>query len=128
MAAAARSGAAADNMRFLGKLDIAELDEAYRRAWLVVVPSKWDTFPTVVLEAMGRGKAIVGSTNGGIPEMLENTGCPVADPATAAFDEAVIGMLENPGSRGNAEDSALAKCRAAYAPSVIVEQYIKALQ
>lgn len=123
-----QSGKAVDNMRFLGKLDVAKLDEAYRRAWLVVVPSKWDTFPTVVLESMGRGKAVVGSTNGGIPEMLENTSCPAVDPASGRFDRAVIELLSNNAASDAAAKSALCKCREEYSPAVVVERYINAVR
>jgi glycosyltransferase involved in cell wall biosynthesis len=40
---------------------------------IVVVPSTWpDPFPTVVLEAMRAGCAVVASRGGGVPEMMED--------------------------------------------------------
>lgn len=37
---------------------------------LLVVPSLWDSFPNVVLEAFFVGTPVIGSQNGGIPEMI----------------------------------------------------------
>jgi glycosyltransferase involved in cell wall biosynthesis len=40
-------------------------------AWAIAVPSTMpDPFPNVVLEAMAEGRAVVGTTLGGIPEMV----------------------------------------------------------
>lgn len=50
-----------------------ELHAAYHAAQLVVVPSLcFDSFPTVVLEAMACGTPVVGSCQGGIPEMVQD--------------------------------------------------------
>jgi len=40
---------------------------------LCVIPSVWqDAFPLSVLEAMARGKAVIASRVGGIPEMIDH--------------------------------------------------------
>lgn len=115
-------GAAA--VRFLGLLSPPALDEAYRRAWAVIVPSQWDTFPTAVLEAMARGKAIVASPHGGMPEMLEGTACPIADPAGPEFAAAVIRLLRDPARRRTAGESARRRVGSSYAPATVVAQYL----
>ncbi|MGD0075407.1 MAG: glycosyltransferase family 4 protein [Candidatus Binataceae bacterium] len=61
---------ASANVQFLGFVDSArfmtEID-------LLVVPSLWnDPFPTVVLEALEQGVAVVGSRRGGIPEQIQD--------------------------------------------------------
>ena len=112
------------HVHFLGVLGAAELDEAYRRAWVVMVPSRWDTFPQVVLEAMVRAKAIVASPHGGMPEMLAGTACAVADPAADAFAGAVAAFLASPTSRRQAGESARQRAAREYAPEQIAKKYL----
>lgn len=120
-------GSRSRHVRFLGTVSHNELDEVYRRAWVVIVPSRWDTFPTVVLEAMIRGKAIVASPHGGMPEMLSGTECAVADPATSHFAEAVAGFLADPVKRRLAGETALDKAGYDYDPKKIASDYIAIL-
>lgn len=117
-----------DVIRILGELDQQSLDEAYSRAWVVILPSKWDTFPTVALEAMIRSKAIVASFNGGMPEMLSGTSCKIADPARPEFSEAVATFLSNKLLREAAGRSALAFVQRTYSPNKIADTYINLLQ
>jgi glycosyltransferase involved in cell wall biosynthesis len=119
-----RLGALERHVDFLGVLPPAALDEAYRRAWVVVVPSRWDTFPQAVLEAMVRGKAIVASPFGGMPEMLEDTQCPVADPGGPAFAEMTAGLLRSRERREAAGESARAVARIRFAPRRVAVEYV----
>jgi glycosyltransferase involved in cell wall biosynthesis len=57
-----------------------ELAVAYRRASALILPSLWEAFPLVVLESLASGTPVVGTADGGIPEILEPGG------AGAAFD------------------------------------------
>jgi glycosyltransferase involved in cell wall biosynthesis len=112
-------------VRFLGRLGRKDMDGALHRAWVVVVPSRWDNFPTVVLEAMAQGKAIVASPHGGMPEMLEGTGCPVADPATPAFTHATRSLLQDRARRLAAGESGRQRLLSAYVPSILVPRYVQ---
>lgn len=114
-------------LRFLGQLGREELDEAYSRAWVVVVPSKWDTFPTVVLEAMQRGKAIVASENGGMSEMLENTPNVLAKPESTNFSDAVAEFLNNRELREISGIKGKEKVTSIYSPSRVGQEYLKIL-
>lgn len=114
-------------VHFLNVLTAKELDEAYRRAWVVIVPSRWDNFPQVILEAMARGKAIVSSPNGGMPEMLTNTHNLCLDPSTGDFASAVLRFLQNDAERLHAGQSGREKVMRVYQPRKIVNDYIKAL-
>lgn len=70
----------------LGRLPLAEARAALAQADVVLVPSRWENCPYVVLEAMAAGRAIVASDGSGLPELIEpgRTGllAPVGD-ATA---------------------------------------------
>jgi glycosyltransferase involved in cell wall biosynthesis len=46
----------------------AELDELYRRAFLVVAPSRSEGFGLPVAEALARGRVVLSSTGGALPE------------------------------------------------------------
>jgi glycosyltransferase involved in cell wall biosynthesis len=60
-----------DRVSFRGWLPPDAVRDAYEDAAVVVIPSLWpENFPTVALEALGVGRAIVGSRVGGIPEVV----------------------------------------------------------
>lgn len=123
-----RMGDCKDSLKFLGVLDPHGLEEAYARAWVVIIPSNWDTFPTVALEAMIRGKAIVASPHGGMPEMLSGTSCRIADPASLDFCKAVADFLADKALRDTAGKSVRGRAGSVYAPARIAETHLKTLR
>ncbi len=65
---------------------------------LIVVPSLWhEAFPLAVLEAMARGKPIIASAVGGIPEMIEHDQSGLLVPAgnEPALAEAMGSLLSD---------------------------------
>lgn len=112
------------HLKFLGELAQPALEEAYSRAWVVIIPSNWDTFPTVALEAMARGKAIVASPHGGMSEMLAETLCKISDPASEEFSENIANFLSYPDLRAEAGRAAKNRANKLYAPEAIVANYI----
>jgi glycosyltransferase involved in cell wall biosynthesis len=61
-------------IRFLG---LVEPKAFFRQIDVLVVPSVWhDPLPTVIIEACAHGVPVIGSSRGGIPELIEeqNTG------------------------------------------------------
>ncbi|MFJ3640259.1 glycosyltransferase family 4 protein [Streptomyces sp. NPDC090108] len=57
---------------FAGRLQGAELAAAYRRARALVLPTSYDSFPTVLVEAMAGGRPVVTTPVGGIPALVRD--------------------------------------------------------
>ena len=60
------------DVRFAGRLDQPRLAQLYAAADVVTLPSYNEGMPNVVCEAMLCGRAVVASTVGGIPEIVES--------------------------------------------------------
>jgi glycosyltransferase involved in cell wall biosynthesis len=83
----------------LGGLRHAAVMTAWRRAQLGIVPSVFpDPCPTVVLEAMAAGVAVVGSNVGGLPDLIADgsTGLLVPPSDPAALRTALARFLDEP--------------------------------
>lgn len=61
-----------DRIQFTGALDNIGVKKLLCKSRVCVVPSLWENFPTVVLEAMAAGTAVAASNMGGIPEIIED--------------------------------------------------------
>lgn len=110
---------------FLGRLNRDEMIQAYLRSWVVILPTKWDNFPNVVLESMQLGKSVVTSPFGGMVEMLEGTeGC-VAIPESVEFSNAVEQLLSDQGLRTRVGESMREKFEKVYSPEHVAPKYIK---
>lgn len=102
--ALARSLGVADRVTFAGTLDHAALLPLYRRAWMLLAPSRVlangrrDGIPNVVVEAMAMGVPCIGTDATGIGEIVVSgeTGAivPADDPETLA--RAIDAWLERP--------------------------------
>lgn len=83
----AKAGGA--NVTFVGQLGRKELDNFYRKARCLVMPSRcFEMMPIVLIEAMSYGLPVIASDIGGLPEIV---------------DDEVTGLLFEP---GNGEDLA----------------------
>ncbi|MDL1162336.1 glycosyltransferase [Yersinia pestis] len=83
-----------DHVHFLGlRRDVPEL---LAEADLFVLPSVYDIFPTVILEAMAASLPIVATDVGGVPEMVtSDTGDLVPPMNEEALSQAIIRMFNN---------------------------------
>jgi len=101
----------ADRVEFSGQLRGDDLTEAYRRARVLALPTHYDSFPSVLLEAMASGRAVVSTRVGGIPSLVgeERHGLLVDAgdvPALAAALARVLGdhaLAQRFGTAGHAE-------------------------
>ena len=79
-------------MEVLGRIsDRSPIERLYRQASVFALPSYFDPFPLVLLEAMAFGLPTVSSRSCGIPEIVEDgrTGTLVRDLLTAAGERRV---------------------------------------
>lgn len=65
-------GSVANRIQFTGPLSSNNVKIQLGKCAIVVIPSLWENYPTVVLEAMAAGCAVAASKRGGIPEIIEN--------------------------------------------------------
>ena len=58
------------NVEFLGWQDEGRIQGQFAAADVVVMPSRWEGFGLVAIEAMRAGKAVIASRVGGLPEVV----------------------------------------------------------
>ena len=97
----ARALGCADRVQIQGRVPVEELITLYRRATLVVVPSRYEGFGLPAVEAMACGTPVVACAGGALPEVLATSGggllSPCDDPAALAH--AIRELLEDPDRR-----------------------------
>jgi glycosyltransferase involved in cell wall biosynthesis len=91
----AASGQAA-RVRFAGWVE--RPDEHIREAQVVCMPSRWESFPYVALEAAAAGRPVVGSRVDGLDEIIlsEETGLLVASECPAELATALDRLAASP--------------------------------
>ncbi|NLN75541.1 MAG: glycosyltransferase family 4 protein [Armatimonadetes bacterium] len=60
------------NVDFLGQTTVETMMEELSRATMLLLPSKQETAPLVISEALGAGKPVVASTAGGIENLVRD--------------------------------------------------------
>lgn len=105
----ARKLGVADRLDVTGRLETPELVRLYRRATIVVVPSRYEGFGLPAAEAMACGAPVIATRAGALPEVVATGGgvlTPVDDaPALAAEIAALLAAPERRralGERGRA--------------------------
>jgi glycogen synthase len=88
----------AQSLEFTGSIPLDQIPSVLAQTDICVFPSRWENFPNVCLEAMAAARGIVGSSAGGMFEMLEGGRVgrvvPPRDPKKIA--ESIIELLDNP--------------------------------
>jgi len=111
-------------VRFLGRLNETELDAAYRRAWILMHPSRWESFGNVIAEAMIRARPVVASRVGDLPALLADTGNVAADPRSAEYSDALIRLLTDADLRAQAGRRGREKALREFHPEVVAARYL----
>lgn len=61
-----------DQILFSGEIGRNEVNAIMGKSEICIVPSLWENYPNVVLEAMAAGCAVIASDRGGIPELIDH--------------------------------------------------------
>jgi glycosyltransferase involved in cell wall biosynthesis len=79
------------------KLETREVAEALDDAWLLLLPSRSEGTPRVAIEALCRGRAVIGGRAGGIPDVVESerTGVLVDPEQPADIADALVRLLSD---------------------------------
>jgi len=94
----ARDSGVQRHVHFLSGVSTSELSACYEAAELFALPSRGEGFGFVYLEAMARGKPVVGGAHGGAPEVIQDgvTGYLVQHGDTVQLATSVDALLSNP--------------------------------
>jgi phosphatidylinositol alpha-mannosyltransferase len=75
---------------FRGAVSLAELPDRMAKAAILVLPSMWESFGMLVVEAMACGTPVVGTRDGALPELISNDQVGrLFDPGPTKTEEAV---------------------------------------
>ncbi|MFH1518138.1 MAG: glycosyltransferase family 4 protein [Pseudomonadota bacterium] len=119
------------NVRFAGHLDREALEDCYRRAAVVVVPSRcFENSPNTMLEAMLRGLVVVGPNHGPFGEWLHDgsTGRLFVPADGGDLVRVVREVLADPGARARMGQAARRLVRRRHDPDTIVVRLITVYQ
>ncbi|KAB2672143.1 glycosyltransferase family 4 protein [Ochrobactrum sp. LMG 5442] len=70
--------------------------EAFALGRIMVVPSRAEAFPYIVLEALAAGKSVIASNVGGIPEVFGPRSPALVEPEEEALAHKMLGVADNP--------------------------------
>lgn len=105
-----------DRVRFMGFVDTEEREELYAAADLCVVPSYYEPFGIVALEAMKHRKPLVVSDTGGLAEIVEYgiDGYKALPGHVDSLAWHITELLKNPGLGRSMADRAYTKLKTLY--------------
>lgn len=97
-----------EKARFLGHVSNKELNDFYQNCDILAVPSVYESFGLIYLEAMNYGKPVIGCKVGGVPEVVKDgeTGILINPNNADELSEALIRLIKDPGLRESMGKSA----------------------
>jgi phosphatidylinositol alpha-1,6-mannosyltransferase len=109
----ARESGAAGRVHFLPFMSPDQLPNAYDRCEVFAMPSRGEGFGLVFIEAMARGRPVIGGAHGGTPEIIDNrvNGFLVPHGDLAQLVDRLKRLLANDSLRREMGAQALAKAR-----------------
>lgn len=111
----------AERVEWISGLPYEEAIALYAHTDICIFPSIWENFPNVALEAMAAARGVVGSSAGGMAEMIDHgrTGLLVPPQSPKEAAAAVITLLRNREHRMEMGRAARAHVLSAYSPEAI---------
>ena len=99
-------------------------DTLYQNAYLCVMPSRYESFGLVILEAMQYGLPTVGTNVGGIPEVIDNgkTGVLVPPDDPDALSNAIINLCQDHDRYNRIKHSLEKECAERFSIDRVAEQ------
>ncbi len=87
-----------DSLEFTGLIGSERVPDILANTDICVFPSLWENFPNVCLESMAAARGVIGSSAGGMAEMLDDgrRGKLVPPRSPKKIVQAAIELLENP--------------------------------
>lgn len=97
---------------------VEDVDSLYRRMDVLLLPSRRDSFPRVVMEAMCHGLPVVASRVDGLPEMIQEgvTGFLVEPEQVEGFADAMERLLKDSGLRRRMGQAGRERARDLFSP------------
>jgi glycogen(starch) synthase len=129
-----RLGKASASVEFTGPVPPAEVARALAVTDILVAPSHWESFGLVCCEGMAAGRAVIGSSEGGMAEILENGRCGILVPpcSPGQLAEAIIRLLAAPVERALLGAMARQRVCEVYCPDTVlpvqIASYEKAIR
>jgi glycosyltransferase involved in cell wall biosynthesis len=113
-----------DNVRFEGFMTEEDKTAAYVDADVFVLPSEWEAFGIVLLEAMACRTPCLCADRGGPPEVVEDgvTGRVVPYGDVDAWTEGILEMLDDPEGRRRMGEAGRRRVRERFVWPAIVDQ------
>lgn len=112
-------------VKFRGWLDQNDpkFKELYETSSIFVFPSEAENFPSVLLEAMSSGMAVITSTAGGCPEVVGDAGILVQPANVEEIRSAIVKLIESEDLRNELATAALDRVKI-FSWQNITKQYI----
>lgn len=106
---------------FLGSLSLEQMAHEYERCALLVLPSKQETAPVVIAEAMAAGRAVVATRACGMPYMVEDgqSGFLAGFDDAASWERALTTLLASSALRRSMGECGRELARARFHPDTV---------
>jgi glycosyltransferase involved in cell wall biosynthesis len=112
-------------VEFAGELPRENVRRMMATAEIVTLPSHTEGFPLTILEAMACGRAIVATSVGAIPEMLDGgCGLVISPRSVAELQTALTTLMRDPAKRSELGDAARLKFEERFTLDVVFQELI----
>jgi len=121
-----RLGASAASVEFTGQVTPSEAARALGETDILVAPSHWESFGLVCCEGMAAGRAVIGSSAGGMAEILDHGRCGVLVPPMKPeiLADAIIRLIKSPEERASLGALARQRVRDVFSAEAILPAQI----